>query len=90
MNFGYLVLFASAFTLAPLLIFIFNFIEQQSDRFKLRYTYQRPIPKKSKGIGLWNHVLNFMTIICVVTNIVLFAFSSDQIVEFFPSLFVEG
>ncbi|KRX08061.1 hypothetical protein PPERSA_02193 [Pseudocohnilembus persalinus] len=87
MNFSYLTLFASAFTFAPILIFFFNMIEYMSDKFKLVHNYQRPLPKKAKGIGSWNHVLNFMCIMSVFTNIILFAFSSEQIVEFFPYFF---
>jgi len=35
------------------------------------------MPLKTGGIGSWEWIMNLMTVICVVTNIVLFAFSSD-------------
>lgn len=32
-------------------------------------------------------ILNIMSLLCVVTNVILFAFSSDQIAGIFPQLF---
>ncbi|KAL4432748.1 hypothetical protein ABPG74_011569 [Tetrahymena malaccensis] len=88
-NFGYITLFAAAFPFAPLLVFIFNAIELYSDKHKIYYLYQRPHAFKISGIGIWNQILSFISIFCVLTNIILFSFSSDQITRFFPSLFFD-
>lgn len=89
MNFGHLTMFASAFTLAPALILLFTLLEKVSDLFKLCYIYQRPVPSKVQGIGSWNQVLFIMNVLSVITNLILFAFVSDQIVEFLPWIFEE-
>ena len=86
-NFGYITLFASAFPMAPVIIYIFHWVEMRSDKYKIIHAYRRPYPSKSRGIGSWNIVLNTMSFLCVISNIILFAFSSDQIAGFFPSLF---
>lgn len=86
-NFGYITLFASAFPLAPLLTLLFHSIELQADKWKIYNLYQRPLPYKQNTIGAWKTVLNVMSIIAILTNIFLFAFSSHQIEEFFPFLF---
>ena len=49
-----------------------------SNKFKLdNFLSKRPIPLKVSGLGTWNHILIFMNIFSVISNIVLFAFASD-------------
>ena len=86
-NFGYITLFASAFPLAPIYTLVFHYIEIKQDIWKLYNVYQRPIPFKVNGLGSWLVVMNIMSIIAVITNIVLIAFASHQIIEFFPWIF---
>lgn len=88
-NFGYLSLFSTASNIAPLIFYIFHYLEMKGDRYKLFNTHQRPIPFKCSGLGPWNTLLNVMSILCVVTNIILFSFSSQQIKGLFPSIFME-
>mmetsp|Transcript_123836 Transcript_123836/g.185077 ORF Transcript_123836/g.185077 Transcript_123836/m.185077 type:complete len:119 (-) Transcript_123836:194-550(-) len=90
LNVGYITLFASSFATAPAIMFVFHMLEKYSDRYKLLKTYRRPMPFKSKGIGYWWGVLNVLSIACVFSNIVLFAFSSEKIVDFFPSFFKDA
>ena len=86
-NFAYITLFASAFPLAPALILMFHYIESLSDRYKVLNIYQRPLPERAYGIGSWLGVLRIISILSVLSNIVLFAFSSEKMSEFFPFLF---
>lgn len=88
-NFGYITLFASAFPIAPLFTILFHWMEYQSDRWKIKNVFQRPMPSKQSGIGSWLSVLNIMSVMSLLTNIFLFAFASHKIAEFFPSLFVD-
>jgi len=78
-NFGYVVLFASATPLAPLFIYVFHLIEGYSDRFKIFNLYRRPLPTRAKNIGSWKPVLTIMSLLSVLTNIFLFSFSSNQL-----------
>lgn len=86
-NFGYITLFASAFPMAPLYTLIFHYVEIKQDIWKLYNVYQRPLPFKVNGLGSWLGVMNIMSIIAIMSNIVLVAFASHQIIEFFPWIF---
>lgn len=52
-QFGYVVLFSSAFPLAALCAFLNNVIEIRSDAFKLCHTFQRPFGQRVQNIGTW-------------------------------------
>eukprot|EP01016_Furgasonia_blochmanni_P043236 TRINITY_DN5835_c0_g1_i2.p2 TRINITY_DN5835_c0_g1~~TRINITY_DN5835_c0_g1_i2.p2 ORF type:complete len:310 (-),score=66.68 TRINITY_DN5835_c0_g1_i2:113-1042(-) len=86
-QYGYNTLFAAAFPMACVCSFIVNCIELVNDRVKLTHFYRRPLPTKAFGIGSWLTVLKWLNHISVLTNLALFAYSSDQITAFFPSLF---
>lgn len=88
LNYAYLILFASAFPLAPLIILVFHFIEILSDKFKIKHLYRRSMPQNCDGILVWGTLINIINIVAVLSNIVLFAFSSDQIEQFFPYVFI--
>jgi len=89
-QFGYVTLFAASFPLAGLCSLIFNSLECVSDFFKLKTSFRRPVPLNADGIGSWKYVLNTMCYLCVITNIVLISFSSDQIAHIMPSFFKES
>ena len=62
-------------------------MENHSDRYKILHLYRRQIPERCKSIGSWLQVLNIITLLSVLSNLVLFAYSSDKMAEFFPFLF---
>jgi len=80
-QFGYLVLFAPAFPLAPFLAFINNVIEIRSFGFKICRAYKRPHWKARTGIGAWSGVLNFLGFLAVITNASMIAFVGSHRAE---------
>jgi len=44
LNFGYVILFASAFPLAPFLLLLFNIVEIFTSKLKLSVGFRRPLP----------------------------------------------
>lgn len=58
-QFGYVVLFSSAFPLAALCALINNIIEIRSDAFKLCTGLQRPFGQRVESIGEWQVSLDF-------------------------------
>lgn len=52
-QFGYVVLFSSAFPLAALCALVNNLIEIRSDAFKLCTGLQRPFGQRVESIGQW-------------------------------------
>ena len=52
-QFGYVILFSSAFPLAALCALLNNVIEIRSDAFKLCAIFQRPFGQRARNIGTW-------------------------------------
>jgi len=86
-QYGYITLFASAFPFAAALSFVSNVIEMKSDGFKMSFLFKRPIVRRVRNIGTWQTVLVVQTWIAVLTNVFLFGFSSEQMLQWFPWLF---
>ena len=77
-QFGYLVLFAPAFPLAPFLAFVNNVIEIRTSGFKMCFAFQRPKWRARSGIGSWMAVLNVLGFLAVITNASMITFVGDQ------------
>ena len=86
-EFGYIVLFASAFPLAGFFSCILHVIEAKSDQYKLLHLYQKPIPAKATSIGIWQSILTTLAWCSILTNCMLFSLSSEQMMAFLPSMF---
>ncbi|KAM8962195.1 anoctamin-8 isoform 2-T2 [Pelodytes ibericus] len=67
-QFGYVVLFSSAFPLAAVCALINNIIEIRSDAFKLCSGFQRPFGRRVEGIGQWQNVMEAMGVIAIIVN----------------------
>ena len=59
----------------------------KSDGFKMSFLFKRPIVRRVRNIGTWQTVLVVQTWIAVLTNVFLFGFSSEQMLQWFPWLF---
>ena len=64
-QFGYIVLFASAFPLAAALSLVCNCLELGSDLFKLSYLSRRPAATRAAGIGMWERLLYALVLLSV-------------------------
>ncbi|XP_013403517.1 anoctamin-10 [Lingula anatina] len=74
-QFGYVVLFSSAYPLAAVWAFINNVTEIRTDSFKLCKVFQRPFSQPTASIGAWQIAFQLMGIIAVMTNCALVALS---------------
>ncbi len=86
-EYGYVTLFASAFPLASALSVVCNVIEAYADTFKLLYVSQRPTPEPRSNIGIWAPILTVITWLSILTNTVMFGFTSDQMAAIAPRFF---
>eukprot|EP01051_Picozoa_sp_SAG22_P009632 SAG22_NODE_815_length_7037_cov_6.192130_5_plen_482_part_00 len=77
-QYGYLVLFASAFPLAPFLAFINNVIEIRTSGYKFCHGIQRPVHTPQQGIGSWLVVMNVLGFLAVLTNASMITFVGHQ------------
>ncbi|CAM9132883.1 unnamed protein product [Phaeothamnion confervicola] len=89
-QFGYVTFFSLAFPLAPLLALINNLLQTRVDAYKLCRTRRRPVAQKAGGIGVWDNVLELMTVIAVMTNCALVGVTSTQLWRLMPGLSMQG
>lgn len=86
-QFGYVTLFASAMPLCSIISVIFLFIETKTDCFKLLFLYKRPHSRRAANIGVWLRVLDVLTVMSALTNVMLIGFSSEQLQMWFPQYY---
>ncbi|KAI5725304.1 hypothetical protein M8J77_013668 [Diaphorina citri] len=79
LQYGFVVLFVSAFPLAPLFALINNIFETRLDAQKFLKYYRRPVPHRATNIGIWFRVLDVVAKLAVISNAVLIAFTSNFI-----------
>uniref|UniRef100_A0AAR2JVY6 Anoctamin n=1 Tax=Pygocentrus nattereri TaxID=42514 RepID=A0AAR2JVY6_PYGNA len=84
-QFGYVVLFSSAFPLAAMCALINNIIEIRSDAFKLCTGLQRPFGMRVESIGQWQTVMEAMGLIAIIVNCYLIG-QCGQLQRLFPWL----
>ncbi|XP_035216558.1 anoctamin-9-like [Stegodyphus dumicola] len=76
-QYGYLVIFAASFPLAPALALLFNMIDFKIDSRRLLWWNRRPTPYRDNDIGIWFHIINFINVCGVISNAFLIAFTSE-------------
>uniref|UniRef100_A0A8C9XIQ6 Anoctamin n=1 Tax=Sander lucioperca TaxID=283035 RepID=A0A8C9XIQ6_SANLU len=84
-QFGYVVLFSSAFPLAAMCALINNLIEIRSDAFKLCTGLQRPFGIRVESIGQWQTAMEAMGLIAIIVNCYLIG-QCGQLQRLFPWL----
>jgi hypothetical protein len=82
-QYGYVVMFAAAFPLAPLMAFINNIVEIRTDAWKFMTQFNRPLYRGTSGIGVWYMVLEVIGFIAIVTNCLILAFTSGVLANWF-------
>lgn len=74
-QFGYVTMFAVGFPVAPFFVQLNNMIERKTDALKT-LKMRRPRYRGAQDIGSWQYVLEFLTVISVMTNMLILYFSS--------------
>jgi len=88
-QFGYVTMFVIALPITPLLALINNIIELKVDGYKIVHESQRPHTNGSSGLGAWNGVLAFFSIVAVGTNVALITWRTslvNQLVDDDPTI----
>ena len=68
-QFGFVILFSSAFPLAPLFALLNNFIKIRTNAKQLTKYSKRTTPTKTNSIGIWENVFRFLAFFSVITNV---------------------
>ncbi|XP_027876430.1 anoctamin-8 isoform X2 [Xiphophorus couchianus] len=87
-QFGYVVLFSSAFPLAAMCALINNIIEIRSDALKLCTGLRRPFGQRVENIGQWQTAMEAMGLIAIIVNCYLIG-QCGQLQRLFPWLSAE-
>ncbi|XP_026479830.1 anoctamin-10-like [Ctenocephalides felis] len=77
-QFGYVVLFSSAYPLAAFWAVVNNVLEIRADAFKLCTVFRRPMAKRVKDIGAWQVAFEALGAISIVTNCGLLCISPQM------------
>ncbi|KAG1650596.1 Anoctamin-1 [Nymphon striatum] len=75
--YGFLLLFAASFPLAPLIALVTMTIDMRIDATRLLFWNRRPIAYRHHGIGIWFEIIRFVNLCGVVTNGLLITFTSS-------------
>jgi hypothetical protein len=78
-QYGYTVLFIAAFPLAPALAFVSAYIQIRIDGWRLCQAHRRPQPKTAENMGIWQEMLEIITILSVIYNFALLFFTSNYL-----------
>lgn len=78
-QYGYMTMFATAFPLASLFALVNNILEIRVDALKIVFATKRPIQEGASDIGTWLSVLEFMSVIAVMTNAAIICFTSESL-----------
>lgn len=89
-QFGYVTLFASAYPLASFVMALAVWLEIRSDCYKLSRVCQKPLDERVSSIGMWKHLLGGMVWFSCLTNCLIFGFTSDQMMQYVPSLYIQN
>jgi len=68
-QYGFVILFSSAFPLAPFFAYLNNLVETRADAKNYAKYLRRPIPIQSDIIDIWMMIFRTMTMAAIVTNV---------------------
>ncbi|XP_065667826.1 anoctamin-3 isoform X3 [Hydra vulgaris] len=82
LQYGYLMLFASALPLAPLIAMVTTLIDLRIDARRLLWFNRRPVPERAEDIGMWFTILSFLNFVGIITNALIIGLISNYSVKY--------
>ncbi|XP_042477670.1 anoctamin-like protein Os01g0706700 [Macadamia integrifolia] len=80
LQFGMIMMFASAFPLAFSFAALNNIMEIRADALKLLVMFRRPVPHPAATIGAWLNIFQFLIVMSICTNCgLLICFCEDNV-----------
>ena len=77
-NYGYSLLFSTAFPLLSIFTLVLILIEIRVDAWKLCFMTRRPFPMQSNSIGIWVQITLALSVIGILVNIAIVLFTNKQ------------
>ena len=84
---GFAAAAVAAFPVASLVCYVSFLLEIRTDAYKLLYNTQRPRYAGAQDIGSWQHVLTFIAVVGVFTNIGIIGYTSSALSSALPLSF---
>lgn len=78
-QYGYTILFVSAFPIGPVLAFVSSFIQIRVDGWKLCQAVRRPEPRTNEDIGVWEDMLEIVSVLAIILNMAVLTFTSSYL-----------
>ncbi|KAK2185181.1 hypothetical protein NP493_243g00000 [Ridgeia piscesae] len=75
--YGFLMLFAATFPLAPVIALVVILVDIRIDCKRMLWIFRRPVPQIAQTIGMWYSILQFLNFVGVISNAFLVAFTSS-------------
>lgn len=76
-NYGYVVMFSTAFPIVPLLALFMASSELRIDAWKLVNLCRRPYPDVADGIGVWYKIIQTISFVGALTNTAILSFTTN-------------
>lgn len=78
-QFGYIVLFAQAFPLAPFFSILCNFLEMKGAMNMMAYYSKRTRAQGASGIGTWRSIAEILSFVSIGVNCAIIYWTSDSL-----------
>ena len=85
LQFGFIAFFSITFPLAPLIGFFFNILDMNFVFYSFSRVFKRQTIVELDSIGVWNEIINGITIVSLISNIALFVWCSKGFEKLFGS-----
>ncbi|PSN41690.1 hypothetical protein C0J52_07713 [Blattella germanica] len=79
LQYGFVTMFGTSFPLAPVFAIVYNIFLIRLHAYNLLVLSRRIVPRKVRGLGIWETMLQCFTYLSVVSSAFLIAFTSDFI-----------
>jgi len=83
---GYVMLFSAACPVLPFLALVHNIWDLRSSANHFLSGYRRPLYRRCQDIGAWTVIIDITTIMSIIVNSSLLAFTSNALFYYFPNM----
>jgi len=78
LNYGFIVMFAAAWPICPIVVLVYNIMQTIIDQNKLMRQFQRPMYEWAASIGVWRDILLILSFCGVLVNTLLLVVTTND------------
>lgn len=80
-QYGYMILFVAVFPVGPFLAMMCAYVQIRIDGWKLCQATRRPLPAVNEDIGMWQDMLEIVSIVAVLFNMALLMLITTYLID---------